>query len=166
RVELVNKIAAHIGSSPDIRVFGGAINREWFNKTPRRMEMFDFAFDNIVNRFQAFLSNRASFLERSVNPSAARECIGILIEDNNDTIAKKVTLLMRKFHKEGTLFRKIDRIIETPLFVDSELTCMVQVADLTAYAIRRFLDNNESQIFEQIYQRVDKAKDVPVGLKH
>lgn len=166
RVSVVNKISEKVASWQDLRLFGGAINRAWFNKAPRNLEMFEFAFDNIVNRFQAFLTNRAKFLQASGKGSEAKDCIGIIIEDNNATISSKVTLLMRKYHKDGTLFRTIDRIIETPLFVDSELTCMVQVADIAAYSIRRLLDNNEKDLFNLFYQRVDKAKDIPVGLRH
>lgn len=141
RVAVVKKIADKVASWQDLRLFGGAINRAWFTKTPRRLEMFEFAFDNLVNRFQSFLANRAKFLQNSGKTAEAKDCIGMLIEDNNETVSSKVTQLMRKFHKDGTLFGTIDRIIETPLFVDSELTCMIQVADIGAYAIRRFLDN-------------------------
>jgi len=166
RVAVVTKISEKVASWRDLRLFGGAVNRAWFNKTPRRLDMFEFAFDNIVNRFQAFLTNRAKFLQNSGKGAEAKDCIGILIEDNNATVSARVTLLMRKFHKDGTLFGTVDRIIETPLFVDSELTCMVQVADIAAYAIRRFLDNNESALFNLFYQRVDKAREAPVGLRH
>lgn len=166
RVAVVTKIAEKVASWQDIRLFGGAIDRVWFTKTPRQLEMFEFAFDNLVNRFQAFLTNRAKFLQANGKAAEAKDCIGILIEDNNKTISTKVTLLMRKFHKDGTLFRSIDRIIETPLFVDSELTCMVQLADISAYSIRRFLDKQETNLFELFYQRVDKVKDIPVGLRH
>ena len=166
RVAVVKNISEKVASSQDLRLFGGAINRAWFTKIPRRLGMFEFAFDNLVNRFQAFLTNRAKFLLTSGKTAEARDCIGMLIEDNNETVSSKVTQLMRKFHKDGTFFGTIDRIIETPLCVDSELTCMIQVADIGAYAIRRFLDNDEKDLFNLFYQRVDRAKDVPVGLRH
>ncbi|MEK6544642.1 MAG: DUF3800 domain-containing protein, partial [Elusimicrobiota bacterium] len=166
RIAAVRKIADKISSWQDLRLFGGAIDKAWFNKVPRQTTLFEFAFENIVNRFQAFLSNRSKFLQNHNRDAEANDCIGILIEDNNVTMASKVTSLMRKFHKRGTLFRKIDRIIETPLFVDSELTCMIQIADIAAYSIRRFLDNRETNLFDLFYQRVDKAADAPVGLRH
>lgn len=115
RVAVVRKISERVSSWQDVRLFGGAIDRAWFNKTPRHLGMFEFAFDNIVNRLQLFLTNRAKFLQGSGRTVEAKDCIGILIEDNNATIASKVTLLMRKFHKQGTVFNAIDRIIETPL---------------------------------------------------
>jgi hypothetical protein len=44
---------------------------------------------------------------------------GAEIHDNNQTVEKKLTDLMKPFHQKGTLFTRIDHIIETPLFVDS-----------------------------------------------
>lgn len=47
---------------------------------------------------------------------------------------------MRSFQARGTLWTDVDHIVETPFFVDSELTRMVQIADLCAYALRRYVD--------------------------
>lgn len=44
-------------------------------------------------------------------------------------------MLMKRFHNNGTLWAKVKNIIETPLFVDSELASMVQIADLCSYSI-------------------------------
>ncbi len=46
---------------------------------------------------------------------------------------------MKSFYDKGTNWTDLEHIIETPLFVDSELTSLVQIADLCAYAIRRYL---------------------------
>jgi hypothetical protein len=61
------------------------------------------------------------------------------------------TSLMRRFHKRGTLWTRIQRLIETPLFVDSSLTSLVQIADLCGYALRRYLENGERDLFERIF---------------
>lgn len=166
RRDVVFQIARAFAANRESRMFGGAINKDWFNAVPnRRLPMFEFAFDSIVNRFQAFLSNRAQYISRT-NPSDARRFIGLLVQDNNPTVAKRLTALMRRFQVEGTFFRTIDRIIETPFFVDSQLTSMVQVADIAAYAVRRYLDNSESELFDIFYARVDRARQTPVGLRH
>ena len=91
---------------------------------------------------------------------------GLLIHDNNETVAKKHTLLMRDYHHSGTLWTKLNHIIETPLFVDSQLTSLVQVADLCAYAIRRYLENNDSELFEYIFKRADRKSGITVGIRH
>lgn len=89
-----------------------------------------------------------------------------MVQDRNDTASKRLTDLMRRFHKDGTQWASIHRIVETPLFVDSQLTAMVQVADLCAYAVRRFFENREVALFERIYSRFDRANDRLVGLRH
>ena len=57
---------------------------------------------------------------------------------NNETVAKRHTDIMKKFLQTGTLWTQINHVIETPMFVDSQLTGMVQLADLCAYSIRRY----------------------------
>lgn len=73
---------------------------------------------------------------------------------------------MRRFHSNGTLWTSITRIIETPLFVDSKLTSMVQMADLCSYAIRRYLENREDQLINIISDRFDKVSNRVVGVRH
>ena len=80
--------------------------------------------------------------------------------------AAKLAGLMRNYHQQGTLWTDINRLIETPLFVDSELTRMVQVADLCSYALRRYLENNEEDLFDKIFKRADRFHNTVVGVRH
>jgi Protein of unknown function (DUF3800) len=92
---------------------------------------------------------------------------GLLIHDNNETVAKKHTQLMIKFHDRGTLWTDVTHIMETPLFVNSELTSMVQMADLCSYALRRYVENQEETLFDLIFQRADRKPDGKVvGVRH
>ncbi len=52
------------------------------------------------------------------------------------------------------------------MFVDSELTRMIQIADLCAYALRRFFENDETRLFELIFRRADRVGEVEVGVRH
>ena len=79
---------------------------------------------------------------------------------------RKHTELMKSFHRSGTLWTQVNNIIETPLFVDSQLTGMVQIADLCAYGLRRYLENNETEIFNKVFERADRRGDVTVGIRH
>ncbi len=69
-------------------------------------------------------------------------------------------------YQKGTLWTKVSNIIETSLFVDSQLTSMVQIADVCAYALRRYLENNENELFDLIFQRADRIDTVVVGVRH
>ncbi len=73
---------------------------------------------------------------------------------------------MRHFHNSGTIFAQIHRIIETPFFVDSRLTVGVQLADLCAFATRRFFENNETDLFDRIYSRFTRMQERLVGIRH
>jgi hypothetical protein len=90
----------------------------------------------------------------------------LLIHDNNETVAKKHTDLMKQFHQKGTMWTNLKAIIETPLFVDSQLTSMVQIADVCAYALRRYLENDETELFDLIFQKADTKDGVVVGIRH
>jgi len=92
--------------------------------------------------------------------------MGMLIHDNNQTVAKKLTDIMIRFHDAGTLWTKVKNIIETPLFVDSKLTAMVQIADLCSYAFRRYLGNGEKTLFSNVYNRADRKDGRVVGVRH
>jgi hypothetical protein len=67
------------------------------------------AFEQLVSRFEQYLVN-------TEKPGDNRN-YGMLVHDNNETVAKKHTALMRRFHQKGTLWTSIKRIIDTPLFV-------------------------------------------------
>lgn len=73
---------------------------------------------------------------------------------------------MKRFHDQGTIWTKVTQIIETPLFVDSQLTSMVQIADLCAYALRRYLENGEKKLFDLVFKRADRKDGVVVGVRH
>jgi Protein of unknown function (DUF3800) len=73
---------------------------------------------------------------------------------------------MKKFHQSGTLWTSIENIIETPLFVDSSLTSMIQLADLCSYALRRYCENGEEELFKLIFSRADRKDGTVVGVRH
>jgi hypothetical protein len=46
------------------------------------------------------------------------------------------------------------------------LTGMVQIADLCAYSLRRYLENGEEELFELIFERADRKEGIVVGVRH
>lgn len=116
------------------------------------------SFEQLVSRFEQYLQR--------VEKDSAGQNYGLLIHDNNSTVAKKHTNLMNEFHAKGTLWTTVRSIIETPLFVDSQLTSMVQLADLCGFALRRYLEKGETDLFERIYKRADQKDGIVVGIRH
>lgn len=145
----LTELAQLIGGWTDIRIFCDAHSKQHLNG----IDHFRIAFEQIVTRFNTFLTN-------------ATDDLGLLVQDNNPTVSRRLTDIMRTYHRQGTLWSTIDKIVETPLFVDSELTSMVQLADLCAYATRRYFEKNEQQLFALIRGRFDRNQKWLVGLRH
>jgi len=150
RKQAIVDLATEMGKWRNSRIFAEAISKPDFiipGKGP-----YEVAFEQVLTRFQAFLQ----FTNNQ----------GIVIHDNNTTVAPRLTEIMRKFHLTGTFFRKISNIIETPLFVDSSLTSMIQLADVGAYVLRKFIEKAQSDLWDLIKSRVDKKNNIAVGIRH
>jgi hypothetical protein len=159
RIAAVTAVADTIGSWGQARLFAECIDKTHFDPNRNQRTIGEQAFEQVISRFQQYLS--------AVSQTApSTEALALLVHDNNQNVAKKHTDLMRQFHTNGTLWTTVDNIIETPLFVDSSLTRMVQMADLCAYALRRYVENGEVDLFRRIFARADKAKGKTVGVRH
>lgn len=158
RRNLVSEVADCISQWGFARLFAECIDKTYFDPTRTGRSVDEQAFEQVVSRFEQYLRNTDN-----VN---GQQSYGLLVHDNNETVARKHTRLMRNFHARGTLWTNIQRIIETPLFVDSQLTSMVQIADLCSYALRRYLENNETILFRKIYARADRYHNRTVGVRH
>ena len=158
RIDLVREVADKISSWGYARLFAECIDKNYFDPSKSKNTIGEQAFEQVISRFEKYLDN--------INPEPPNQVFGLLVHDNNETVAKKHTDLMRRFHQQGTLWTSIARIVETPLFVDSRLTSMVQVVDLCAYALRRYFENHELDLLNRIYPRADRYLNKVVGVRH
>ena len=153
RQQAIRELAKLISGWGVVRMFAECIDKVHFDPGVANSRVEEQAFEQVVSRFERYLQNRNSGY-------------GLLIHDNNDTVANRLTDLMKKFLREGTLWTEIKHVIETPMFVDSQLTSMVQLADLCSYALRRYLENSEDELFDLVFQRADRAGMASVGVRH
>jgi hypothetical protein len=158
RQNLVTDLATALSKWGFARLFAECIDKIHFDPAKTQKTVDEQAFEQLISRFEQYL--------QVTGLNVPQKNFGLLIHDNNETVAKKHTLLMKKFYRNGTLWTNLKNIIETPLFVDSELTGMVQIADLCAYALRRYLENNEYELFDLIFQRADRKGTMVVGVRH
>ena len=158
RIDFIEKIAECISRWGFTRLFAECIDKTHFDPARTFASIDEQTFEQIVSRFETYL--------QKTDDTQGQRNFGLIVHDNNQTVARKHTLLMRDFHRKGTLWTNVERIIETPLFVDSQLTSMVQIADLCAYALRRFLENNENRLFDHIFARADRYQNRVVGVRH
>jgi hypothetical protein len=157
RIAFIREIADQVGSWKHARIFAECIDKVFFDPTKSKLSTEDQAFEQVISRFEHYMDNVSHSEDQTY---------GLLIHDNNETVSKKHTELMKRFHKQGTLWTSIKHIIETPLYVNSELTGMVQIADLCAFGIRRFFENQETDIFDRIKPRFDSHRGKMVGVRH
>jgi hypothetical protein len=135
-------------------LFAECTDKTTFIRAPR-IPPFEEAFTQVVTRFHRYLEGEIP------------QEHGLLVQDKNETVSKRLTDMMQLFHREGNRWiREFALIIETPLFVDSALTSMVQVADACAYATRRFCEKGETDLFDLIYPKFARAGTRVVGIRH
>lgn len=157
RKSLIIKFSKIIGSWGYARLFAECVDKIHFDPNRTTQSVEEQAFEQVVSRFERYLQNISTTKKR---------LMGMLIHDNNETLSTRLTNLMMLFHKKGTLWTRIKNIIETPLFVDSRLTSMVQAADLCSYALRRYLENNEDYLFKNLFKIADRKGNRVVGVRH
>ena len=155
RIATLQDVADKLSRWNDIRLFGDAHKKNSLSSSQCDRSR-EFALEQVTTRYNTYLEN-------VYGPDA----LGIMVHDQNQAVSLKLTSLFRKWLSNGTTFSNISHIAETPLFVDSSLTVMIQVADLVAYTTRRFFDNNETDLFDRIYPRFDRTPGgALVGLRH
>ncbi|MBF0548741.1 MAG: DUF3800 domain-containing protein [Candidatus Riflebacteria bacterium] len=158
RKKFLEEIASLVSNWSFARLFAYCVDKIHFDPNRARNTIDEEAFEQLVSRFEAYLQ---------INSKKSKSAkYGLMIHDNNETISKKHTEMMKSFHKKGTFWKKIENIIETPLFVNSELTSLIQIADLCGYALRRYFENKEDLLFNLIFKRADKKDGVNVGVRH
>jgi len=154
RVAFINDVAKCISKWTYAHLFAECIDKTFFNPNKTITNIDEQAFEQLVSRFEQFLKRNKT------------RDYGLIIHDNNQNVEEKHTKLMKKFYKTGTLWTNVECIIETPLFVNSQFTSMVQIADVCGFAIRRYLEKGEDQLFNLVYRIADIFADKVVGVRH
>ncbi len=158
RKNFILEIASLIGKWGFCRLFAECIDKIHFNPAATKLSVDEQAFEQVVTRFEHYL--------KIYSTTSKQTHYGLLIHDNNDTVKKKHTDLMKNFHRNGTFWTSINNIIETPMFVDSQLTSMVQLADVCSYSLRRYLEKKEELFFNEVFKCADKKDGKVVGVRH
>ncbi|MFA5806318.1 MAG: DUF3800 domain-containing protein [Melioribacteraceae bacterium] len=159
RQAFIKEIANLISSWGFARIFAECIDKMFWDVRKAKQTINEQAFEQLVSRFEKYLKLLDITKDKNTN-------YGLIVHDNNLTVERKHTDLMKIFHNSGTLWTTIDKIIETPFFVNSQLTNMVQIADLCGYSIRRYLEQGEEELFNKIFKRADTKRGIVVGVRH
>jgi hypothetical protein len=120
-IESVLKVAE--ASYETIGLFACAIQKKSFP----HYEPLELAFEDLCQRFDYFLSRRRQQGDQQR---------GMIILDRT-TRETSLQRLSREFRKVGTRWGPLKNIADTPFFVDSKASRLVQLADHVAYAVFR-----------------------------
>ncbi|HEY7390528.1 MAG TPA: DUF3800 domain-containing protein [Bryobacteraceae bacterium] len=134
------------------RLFACAIHKKSFPVA----DPVALAFEDLCQRFDYFLSRRRQEGDQQR---------GLIILDKT-TRETSLQRLSREFRKVGTRWGSLKNIADTPLFVDSRASRLVQLADHVAYAVFRRYNSGDAQYLDIIASRFDEADGVYHGLSH
>lgn len=122
----------------------------------------EYAFEEICNRFN--LQLRRIYNRSTEHDGGAQR--GLVIMDKSDNYEAALQNLARKFRIEGTRWGNLRNMAEVPLFVDSQLSRIVQIADLVSWSVWRRYQYQDTRYFDKIIQRFDSEGKVLHGLAH
>jgi hypothetical protein len=140
------------GHRRGITLFGQAIDKRVL---PRAVDAAEVAFSGLIDSFETFLQHH------SENPW------GVVVVDHDHTQKERYTGMLQRLQQTTHYQGGVDRIIEAPFFLDSRSNSGVQVADLCAYALRRYLENDEEDRFSTIFPKFHRIDTGGLcGLQH
>jgi hypothetical protein len=90
---------------------------------------------------------------------------GLMIFDQSKH-EKTVQALMSQYRTTGASFGRIKRLAEVPLFTDSKITRMLQLADFVAYALFRSYEKSDNQFLNRLLKRFHQRAGKLHGLFH
>jgi hypothetical protein len=152
RSDFLRAVADLLGSWTDVTLFGESIDKSAATRQAFRTPPDEAAFEQVVTRYEAWLSRENR--------------LGLVVYDRNETVSNRLLALVESFRSRGTLWRSIHHLVEQPFFVDSHVTPMIQLADLASYAVRRYCEKGEADLFDRIYPRFNRFRGRVVGLRH
>ena len=122
----------------------------------------EYEFEKICNRFNLQL---ARFFKRA-GKSPAEAQRGLVVMDKSDNYESALQSLARTFRIHGTRWGGLRNLAEVPMFVDSQASRIIQIADLTAWAVWRRYEYQDTRYFDKIISRFDSEGGVIHGLVH
>jgi hypothetical protein len=116
----------------------------------------EVAFEDLSSRFDRYLFRLKEQGDR-------QRCLLILDESSHETTLQGMA---RNFRTLGSRWGVIRNLADTPFFVNSKASRLVQLADHVAYAVFRRYNASDTQYFDVISSKFDSADGILHGLAH
>lgn len=124
-------------TSRGVRLFGGVVRK---SAIPDE-DPVEHLFEQLCNRFDLFL--RRLYTKHD---DAQR---GLILLDKSST-ETRIQTLARDFKHTGHTWGRTRNYAEVPVFLDSQASRLIQLADLVAHAIYRHHEHQDSELFREI----------------
>lgn len=122
---------------PTVRLFAAVCHRDVLvDEDP-----VNYAFEQVASRFDMFLTR---LYHKDYRPER-----GIAIFDKSST-EKSIQNLARRYKHDGHRWGTLNNFSEVPLFLDSQASRLIQLADLVAFAIFRKFEAGDSEFYDII----------------
>ena len=153
RIRVLKQVLEVLGQRTDSTcAFACAVHKPSF---PGRDPM-EIAFEDVCQRFDLFLHR----MYRSGDSQR-----GLIIFDQS-AFQGRLRELARTFRTVGTRWRVLKKLAETPLFIESKASRLMQLADHVAYAVFRRYNAGDSSYLDVIAHRFDEDQGRIHGLSH
>ena len=165
RSQLLEDALDLVGSHDGIRLFGEVVDKAHLSGTTGETDSISHCFAQVVSRFDKFLTYY------NASPRIGLDK-GLLMMDREPSHERTILELFRSYRQNGHPWGPVNHVIEAPFFLDSSTAAGVQVVDICAYAVRRYVEradrqgSPEEQNFLRIYHKFDRAGPRLHGLRH
>lgn len=133
-----------------VRLFAAVLEKKNF----AGQDIAQVAFEQLSSRFDQFLGR----LHQKGNTQR-----GLILFDKSST-EKRIQTLSKEFKTSGHSFGKTRNYAEVPVFIDSQASRLIQLADLVSYSIFRNFEYGDSRFFDLISDCFDSDGGVVHGL--
>ncbi len=160
RSQLLEDSIDIISGHDQIKLFGEAVSKTHPAVTSRSIDPVSQAFTQVVSRFDKFLQKKDSW-KREGNPRRKIDH-GLLMLDQDASTESTIERLFKRFREHGHPFGEMTHVIDVPFFASSAKVGGLQLADVAAYVVRRYIDrdavagSHEERHFMKLFQRFDR----------
>lgn len=117
-------------------------------------------FEQVVSRFDNFLYRREQWkLQKGPRRFVDQ---GLLVLDRDPSTESAIDAMFKTFRDHGHSFGKLRHVIDVPFFASSEKVSGLQLADVCAYVVKRYLStgakpgSHEKRQFQRLFPRFDR----------
>lgn len=89
-----------------------------------------------------------------------------LVVADESSYERLVQSLVPRWKVSGTRGGRLHSFAEVPLYVDSQASRLVQVADFVAWATWHYYEHGHTEFFQRVHKRFDAAEGVQHGMTH